>query len=159
MNSATLRSAFVMVLIGWALLKAPPEANAQSPSVAGVSRFIVGIHYGVPLKWSMVLAASLPGDDKDSKAFVAAEPGIGGWRAGVGYLKMTSDLGSGYVLRGTILRTNNNAWRAAPQLTFAGAEFQFMPLFALGARVGGFVRIGGQGERRGLFTADVSLML
>ena len=158
MNSVTPRSVFVMVLMGW-MLKGPSEANAQAPSVGVGNRFMFGIHYGAPLKWSTALAASFAGDDKDSKAFVAAEPGIGGWRGSVGYLKITSNLGSGYVLRGTVLRTNNKAWRAGSQLTFAGAEFQFMPLFALGARVGGFVRIGGQGERRGLLTADVSLML
>jgi hypothetical protein len=159
MNSAPRRFVFWMILLGGGLPPVLAEANAQSPSAEGVNGLMFGVHYGLPLKWSAVLAASLPGGGKESKAFVAAEPGIGGWRAGVGYLKMTSDLGSGYVARATLLRTNNKAWRVAPQSTFAGAEFQFMPLFALGARLGGFLRVGGQGEQRGLVTADVSLML
>lgn len=135
------------------------EANSQALSTEAANGLMFGVHYGLPLKWSAVVAASLPGGGKESKAFVAAEPGIGGWRASVGYLRMTSNLGSGYVARATLLRTNNKAWRAGPQSTFTGAEFQVMPLFGLGVRLGGFLRIGGQGARRGLFTADVSLML
>jgi hypothetical protein len=146
-----------------------PEAPTHSPSVAIVGltglkteatpgTFIGGVHYGVPLKWSGLIAASYPLGSDESRAFLAAEPGIGGWRASVGYLRMTSNLGSGYSARASLLRTNNRAWRVAPQSTFAGAEFQFMPLFMLGARVGAFLRIGGQGQR-GLLTADASLVL
>ncbi len=143
------------------------EARAHSPvhegggptsAEATPGFFIGGFHYGVPLKWSTVLAASYPLGSDLSRAFVGAEPGIGGWRASVGYLRIISNLGSGYSARASLLRTNNRAWRAAPQSTFAGAEFQFMPLFVLGARVGAFLRIGGQGQR-GLLTADASLML
>jgi hypothetical protein len=155
MNSAARRFVSrILVLVG-----AHAEASAQSVSPQAMNRFMLGFHYGVPLKWSAVLAASLPGGGNERTAFVAAEPGIGGWRASVGYLRMRSDLGSGYVARGTLLRTSNKPLRAAPQSTFAGAEFQFMPLFVIGARVGGFVRIGRQGGQRGLLTADISLML
>jgi hypothetical protein len=136
-----------------------PEARAHSPSAEPPPGFFIGgLHYGVPLKWSALLAASYPLGSDESRAFVGAEPGIGGWRASVGYLRMTSNLGSGYSARASLLRTNNRAWRVAPQSTFAGAEFQFMPLFVLGARVGAFLRIGGQGQR-GLLTADASLIL
>lgn len=159
MNSATRYCVFRMLVLGGGLLTAPAEASAQSVSAEAMRGFMLGFHYGVPLKWSAVLATSLPGGNNKRKAFVAAEPGIGGWRASVGYLRMTSDLGSGDVTRVTLLRTNNRAWRVVPQATFAGAEFQFMPIFTLGARVGGFFRIGRQGEPRGLLTADVSLML
>jgi hypothetical protein len=140
--------------------QAPPiESRAQKVSSEGMNGLMFGVHYGVPLKWSAVLAAPLPVGGENGKAFVAAEPGIGGWRASMGYATITSQLGSGYVARATLLRTNNKAWRAAPRSTFAGPEFQFMPLFAVGARIGGFVRIGGRGPRRGLLTADISLML
>jgi hypothetical protein len=145
-----------------------PEARSHSLKAEAIpGTFIGGLHYGVPLKWSALLAASYPLGSDESRAFVAAEPGIGGWRASVGYLRMTSvekaagitsNLGSGYSARASLLRTNNRAWRVAPQSTFAGAEFQFMPLFMLGARVGAFLRIGGQGQR-GLLTADASLVL
>jgi hypothetical protein len=157
MNSAVRR--FIFILLAGGLLSRGVEAGAQSVSADAMNNFMFGFHYGVPLKWSAVLAASLPASNNNSKAFVAAEPGIGGWRASVGYMGMTSDLGSGYVARATLLRTNNKTWRAAPQSTFAGAEFQLMPLFVIGARVGGFFRVGGRGGQRGLLTADLSLML
>jgi hypothetical protein len=121
---------------------------------------MIGFHYGVPLKWSGVIATSLPANlGKNARGFIAAEPGIGGWRASLGYLRMTSDLGSGYVARASFLRTNGSPWRTTPNSSFAGAEFQFMPLFATGARIGGFVRLGQRSGPRGLFTADISLML
>jgi hypothetical protein len=150
--------------IGSAEAQTPPtKVPAQDVPVQTVSErlngFMPGIHYGVPLKWSAVLGVALPGSTRNSTTFVAAEPGIGGWRASVGYVKMTSELGSGYVARATLLRTNSKARRADPQSTFAGAEFQLWPLFAIGARVGGFFRIGGQGKQRGLLTADFSLLL
>jgi hypothetical protein len=101
-----------------------PEARAQSSSAdATLGFFIGGLHYGVPLKWSALIAASYPLGSDESRAFLGAEPGIGGWRASVGYLRMTSNLGSGYSARASLLRTNNRAWRAAPQSTFAGQSF------------------------------------
>jgi hypothetical protein len=149
-----------MLILGLAAAIGPAEARTQTSVVAPSAHGIMfGVHYGAPLKWSLVLAAPLPGGTGDGKPFVAAEPGIGGWRAGVGYSKMTSELGSGYVARATFLRTNNKPWHATPQSSFAGAEFQFMPLFALGARVGGFFRVGRRGGQRGLLTVDLSLAL
>jgi hypothetical protein len=146
--------------IGSAEAQTPPtKVPAQAISSERLNGFMPGIHYGVPLKWSAVLGVALPGSTRNSTTFVAGEPGIGGWRASVGYVKMTSELGSGYVGRATLLRTNNKAWRAAPQSTFAGAEFQIWPLLAIGARVGGFFRIAGRGEQRGLLTVDLSLLL
>ncbi|HEY5022169.1 MAG TPA: hypothetical protein VII30_06745 [Gemmatimonadaceae bacterium] len=151
--------------IGSAEAQTPPtkvpaqDVPVQAASAERLNGFMPGIHYGVPLKWSAVLGVALPGSTRNSTTFVAGEPGIGGWRASVGYVKMTSELGSGYVARATLLRTNSKAWRAASQSTFAGAEFQLWPLFAIGARVGGFFRIGGQGKQRGLLTADFSLLL
>jgi hypothetical protein len=159
MNSATWRFVARILVLGGGLLSAPAETSAQSISAEARNGFMLGFHYGVPLKWSAVLAASLTGCSSKSTAFIAAEPGIGGWRASVGCARMTSDLGSGYVARATLLRTNKRSWRVGPNSTFAGAEFQFMPLFAIGARVGGFLRIGRKGEQRALLTADVSLML
>jgi hypothetical protein len=149
---------WLMVCGGFAISEIP-HAHAQSPAVSTTDRLMFGFHYGFPLKWSGVLAVQLPASFRNNKAFIAAEPGIGGWRVSGGFSRMTSDLGSGYVARASFLRTNSNAWRTSPNSSFAGAEFQFMPLFAAGARVGGFVRLGHRSGPRGLFTADVSLML
>jgi hypothetical protein len=158
--SSALRHGILWLMVSGAFaLSEITDAHAQSPPVSIADRLMLGFHYGFPLKWSGVIAAQLPTSFRNNKAFIAAEPGIGGWRASLGSSRMTSDLGSGYVARASFLRTNGNAWRTTPNSSFAGAEFQFMPLFAAGARIGGFVRLGPRSGPRGLFTADISLML
>lgn len=134
-------------------------ARAQDPGHFHIptSGSMGGIHYGVPLKWSVALGYVLPGEYRDWQPFVGAEPGIGGWRAGLGATKWTNELGGGYVMRASVLRTGKRAWRAPSGATFVGPEFQFMPIFAIGARVGGFVRVGGKGSR-GLLTTDLSML-
>ena len=160
MKSALRHCMLCLVLCGGIVLPGIAEAQEQPPKVWTTDPFMLGFHYGFPLKLSGVFAAQLhpPGFGKNMP-FIAAEPGIGGWRASLGASRMTSDLGSGYVARVSFLRTNGNAWRTTPNSSFAGAEFQFMPLFVIGARVGGFVRLGQRSGPRGLFTADISLML
>ena len=134
-------------------------AGAQDPNDfhTTTSGAMGGIHYGVPLKWSLALGYVLPGEYKDWQPFVGAEPGLGGWRAGLGALKMTNELGGAYVMRFGALRTTRKAWRAPLSATFVGPEFQFMPIFAIGARVGGFFRVGGKGSRA-LLTSDLNVM-
>jgi hypothetical protein len=149
---------WVMLCGGFALTEIP-HANAQSSPVWTTDRFMLGFHYGFPLKWSGVLAAQLPASFGGDKTFIAAEPGIGGGRASLGAYKLTGDLGSGYVARASFLRTNGNPWRTSPNSSIAGAEFQIMPIFITGVRVGGFVRLGQRSGPRGLLTADISLML
>ncbi|HMH25866.1 MAG TPA: hypothetical protein VK542_04675 [Gemmatimonadaceae bacterium] len=148
-----------LTVCGCVVLPGIADAQEEPPPVWTTDRLMVGFHYGFPLKWSGVIAAQLPASFRNNKAFIAAEPGIGGWRASVGAYRLTSDLGSGYVARASFLRTNGNAWRTSPNSSFAGAEFQFMPIFITGVRVGGFVRLGQRSGPRGLFTADISLML
>jgi len=66
------------------------------PRAADYQRHDGGLHYGVPLKWSIALGYILPGSYKDWQPFAAVEPGIGGFRASLGALKMTNELGGGY---------------------------------------------------------------
>ena len=75
-----------------------PSADAQDDSRAQLttSGMMGGLHYGVPLKWSIALGYILPGSYKDWQPFAAVEPGIGGFRASLGALKMTNELGGGY---------------------------------------------------------------
>jgi len=148
-----------MMVCGGVVLPGIAHAQAEPPKVWTTDQFIIGVHYGFPLKWSGVFALQLASGLKKNNAFIAAEPGFGGWRASLGSYRVTSDIGGGYVARASFLRTNGNAWRTSPNSSFAGAEFQFMPLFITGVRVGGFVRLGQRAGPRGLFTSDVSLML
>jgi len=137
--------------VGTASAQAPPRVPLLT------SGWMAGFHYGVPVKWSMALAYVLPAMRDDWQPFAAAEPGIGGWRASIGALKSTGDLGRGYLVRVSALRTSKKKWRAPASTTFVGPELQFMPIFAIGARVGGFFRVQGKGER-GLLTGDLSLL-
>jgi hypothetical protein len=160
MSSALRHFTLWLMLCGGVVLPRIADAQDQPPKVWTTDQFMIGFHYGFPLKLSGVFAAQLnPPGFGNNKPFIAAEPGIGGWRASLGYYRMTSDIGSGYVARASFLRTNGNPWRTSPNSSFAGAEFQFMPLFLTGLRVGGFVRLGQRSGPRGLFTADISLML
>lgn len=159
MRSALRHLMLWLMACGCVVLPGTADAQDQPSPVWTTDRFMVGFHYGFPLKWSGLLAAQLPASFRNNKSFIAAEPGIGGWRASLGAYRLTGDLGSGYVARASFLRTNGNAWRTSPNASFAGAEFQFMPLFVAGARLGGFVGLGQRSGPRGLFTADISLML
>ena len=138
---------------------APPNAVAQDSSRAGLAtNGLGGLHYGVPLKWSIALGYILPGSYRDWKPFAAVEPGIGGFRASLGALKITNELGGAYFARATVLHTTSKAWRAPAQATYVGPELQFAPIFAIGLRLGGFIRVGGNGDRHGLVTSDLSVM-
>ena len=157
----SLRNLMLWLMVcGCVVLPGIADAQEEPPTVWTTDQFMIGFHYGFPLKWSGVFAAQLhPAGFGNNKPFIAAEPGIGGWRASLGAYKLTSGLGSGYVARASFLRTNGNAWRTSQNTSFAGAEFQFMPIFITGVRVGGFVRLDRRSGPRGLFTADISLML
>lgn len=143
------------VIVGLFLLAG---ASAQAQRQVGP---LVGIHYGAPLKWSAAVGMVVLASDTTEKGFfIAGEPGLGGWRASVGWIRMTGNLGTGRVARVSLLRTEGRPWRAPQRATFVGAEYQHMPLFALGARLGVYYRLDApQGARRGLLTADVSLFL
>ncbi|GAC1652098.1 MAG: hypothetical protein NVS4B3_13850 [Gemmatimonadaceae bacterium] len=158
MESAFRRYGLMVLVLGSGVLAPRGETEAQS-APTGLGNGLFGIHYGAPLKWSVLFGTSLPFGSKSSNAFVAAEPGIGGWRASVGYAPTPSSLGAGYSARATALRTTDRAWRADAQSTFVGVELQYLPMFALGARVGGFTRLNSGGGSRGLLTADVGFAL
>jgi hypothetical protein len=151
------RRAGILVLV-YALVGAPSLCAGQPSSFNLTSGPMVGFHYGVPLKWSAALGLAVPGGTDAGASFVAAEPGLGGWRASVGYLHISGSLGTGYAARVSYLRTNDRPWRSTGRSSFAGVEGQYMPLFVLGVRIGAFARVAGV-SKRGLITADISLML
>jgi hypothetical protein len=154
MARALKGDAMIRLIVGLLVL-ASASAEAQRRV-----RPLIGIHYGTPLKWSTAVGIGLVPDTTEGGVFVAAEPGLGGWRASVGWIRLTGNLGTGYVGRVTLLRTERRPWRAPPRATFVGAEYQHMPIFVLGVRLGAYHRLGRpHGARRGLLTAGVSLFL
>jgi hypothetical protein len=95
---------------------------------------------------------------KERMVFLAGEPGIGGLRVSAGYARMTGDLGTGFSMRGSLLRTTHRAWQAPANTSFGGLEVQWFPLFALGVRVGVFVPLRDSARRR-LLTGDIGFAL
>lgn len=129
------------------------------PAGCQETRPVFGVHYGTPLKWSALLGLGLTTTDGNSVAFLAGEPGIGGWRVSAGYLRMTGNLGNGWSIRASVLRSTQRAWRVSPHASFAGVEVQFSPVFALGPRLGVFVPLGASTNRKGLIAADLGFAL
>src|SRR5688572_28720521 len=62
---------------------------ASTGQAQGARAPLIGFHYGVPLKWSAVVAYPLT-DVKASATFIAVQPGIGDWSAGVGHIRFTT---------------------------------------------------------------------
>lgn len=139
------------LLLAFAVACNPTMANGQRPAA------VAGVHYGIPLKWSALLGLGLHVGEGRT-AFLAGEPGIGGWRVSAGYARMTTTLGTGFSVRASLLRTEQRAWRAPPDTHFAGVEVQLFPLFALGPRIGMFVPLRNSSARR-MLTADVGFAL
>jgi len=139
------------LLLAYAILFQPTTAVSQQVTAVG------GVHYGLPLKWSALLGVGLP-IGKERIAFLAGEPGIGGWRVSAGYLRMTGNLGTGFSARASLLRTTQRAWRAPADKSFGGLELQFSPLFALGVRIGAFASLR-DSATRGMLAGDIGFAL
>jgi len=138
------------VLFACGLLFQSTEAGGQQVTAVG------GVHYGVPLKWSALLGIGAP-LAREGTAFLAGEPGIGGWRVSAGYSRMTGTLGAGLSIRASLLRTTQRAWRAPADKSYGGLELQYSPLFALGVRIGAFASL--HSAARGLLTGDIGFAL
>jgi hypothetical protein len=117
-----------------------------------------GLHFGGPVHASVAVGAAWslqsPGA-RDHGPFVLVEPGLRGHRASAGYLVMLGSLGTFLSGRGSWLQLRRDGDRRQ----YVGLELQGAPLFAAGVRVGGFVPLRSDGERRVLWIADISLAL
>jgi hypothetical protein len=139
--------------------------SARAHGQPGV--LVPGVHFGAPLRASILLAVApglgtpTGGERKTRTVFAGVEPGLGGWRASVGFMAVREwadfNLG-GHSVRASVLRTNSRPSHAPANTTMVGGEYQFIPnLF--GIRVGVFSRVSkGDGPRtRG--TVDLSFAL
>lgn len=120
----------------------PIGAAAQTPDDSGYVHIsaAVGVHYGVPLKWSVAAGGLFdfrgPHDDG---VIAMAEMGQGGAEASVGYFRMIR-FGQGFDVRLAGIRTGPEPRNAAPETTYLGAEAHLMFLLGVGGRVGWFRR-------------------
>jgi hypothetical protein len=120
-------------------------ACAQEPIIP------VGFHAGMPTiaSFSFGGGTQLP---HRGIAVLLAEPGIGGGRVAIGYLRLRP--GTSFIGRATLLRTWGHPWETDPGHTFAGPELQAMFTNRLvGARAGVLFPLGQ--SRRSIATLGV----
>ncbi|MCU0636232.1 MAG: hypothetical protein MUE41_15300 [Gemmatimonadaceae bacterium] len=142
-------------------LRAQDSATVARPFAA--SRLIEptgGVHYGVPLRWSLSLGVIVDYSRRgDGGAIVLAESGLGGVRGSIGWVRFMRRYGSGVSLRASVMRTNREPWRFPARETFVGLEAQLLPLFATGVRAGVWREIGSGADRQTRVTIGASLGL
>ena len=128
-----------------ALLLFPLSARAQSTTGAGTPPLVspaIGLHYGGPLRTSLAIGLLVDVSEQRNASFVVAgEVGQQGRQLSAGLQKMRGQFGSGYSLRGVVLRTREEPWNASPYTTYAGAEASLMIAFGVGGRVGYLRRV------------------
>jgi hypothetical protein len=110
-----------------------PRAAEPTPHISPA----VGIHFGTPLRTS--LSAGLMIDVSQSRndgMIVMLEAGQNGNEVSAGYFRMWGKYGSGFSVRGAVVRTGDNPWNASEHTTYVGVEGYYMLLFGVGGRVG-----------------------
>lgn len=150
----------MLLLSGLALLM-PAGALAQRADSHGprlVPAF--GLHYGTPMRFSVSAGGALGLNERGSAGVIAlAEQGQHGSELSAGYYRMRGRFGSGFSLRGAVLRTGGEPWDANPHTTYVGAEAHLMVLLGVGGRVG-FMRRASQlstGSHDSIVTLGVSV--
>jgi hypothetical protein len=140
------------------------RAAAQTSDDSGYVKIspAVGVHYGMPLKWSVAAGGLFdfrgPHDDG---VIAMAEMGQGGAEASVGYFRMIR-FGQGFDVRLAGIRTGPDPRNAAPETTYLGAELHLMFLLGVGGRVGWLRRASpysGENTYDNLATFGVSIGL
>jgi hypothetical protein len=112
-----------------------------SPAAAQAGSYLAGIHIGGPAQASIAFGPAYrvrtslggPKADKAEYLFAFVEPGVRAGRLSVGYTALVGNLGTGFTLRASMLRT----WKPTAE-TWFGGEISGMPLGTLGPRLGIF---------------------
>jgi hypothetical protein len=129
-----------------------PPSRAQGDSTPAKSHVFpaVGIRAGTPQKVSVALGV-VTGVDWQSRgaehsrniAFFV-EPGLGATRASIAYITGVGNMGSGFGLAATGLRTSSSPWTLARNTNYVGGELIIWPIFFTGVRIAVFRRVSGQ---------------
>jgi hypothetical protein len=117
----------------------PPRAAAQRRDDSDLSRLAVayGLHYGTPMRFSVALGATLDTDERRTQGAIAVvEQGQHGSELSAGYFKEIGRYGTGFSLRGAVLRTSGEPWNADPHTTYVGGEVHLQLFLGVGGRAG-----------------------
>jgi hypothetical protein len=143
----------------------PVAARAQNrcpscvDSVSGEWHMLpaLGLRAGIPQKASAALGLVTGknyrerGHSEDVALYV--EPGLSAGRASLGYMNGGGNMGSGFGIAATALRTWKDPINMPTNATYVGAEVWAWPVFFIGPRIGGFRKITGT-SHGWYFTAD-----
>jgi len=117
----------------------------------------LGLRAGIPQKLSaafgIVGGKNYRERGRTEDATVYVEPGISAGRATVGYLSGFGNMGAGFGLGATALRTWKTPWTLRTNSTYVGGEAWLWPIFFSGPRIGLFREITGT-KHGWFFTAD-----
>jgi hypothetical protein len=118
-----------------------------------------GVHYGNPARISVALGVIVDVDRRSHDGILLlVEPGQKAAEASVGYLRMIGRYGSGFSVRGAVMRTGDDPWDANSNSTYVGAEFHWMVVLGVGGRAGAFRRVAGEpGSHDGIVTLGLAL--
>ena len=151
-------------LIPALLLLFPPLAvHAQQQESAGKPSPTIspafGLHFGSPLRYSAAVGIIVDLDERSRNGvLLVVEPGLHGAEASVGYLRMIGRYGTGFSVRGAVIRTGDDPWNANPRNTYVGGELQGLVILGVGARAGLYRRAAGDaGSHDGIATVGFSL--
>lgn len=121
----------------------------------------IGVRVGAPQKASIAVGVltraewQQHGRDYSRNLAAFVEPGLSGARASVAYIQGIGNLGSGFGVAASVLRTWKEPWTLPDNGTYVGGELLVFPLFLVGPRVGLFKEVsGGRDMKRWFFTAD-----
>jgi hypothetical protein len=153
----------ILGILVCAALPAAARAQNRCPScmdsVSGEWHMLpaLGLRGGVPQKVSAAIGIVAgknfkeKGHTEDLALYV--EPGLSAGRASIGYINGFGNMGSGFGIAGTAMRTWKDPINLKTNETFVGAEVWVWPLFFTGPRVGVFRKVTGT-TRGWYFTAD-----
>ncbi len=114
-----------------------------------VSRCLLGLSYGSPLKLSVAVAGGLRRafESRTVCSYGAVHLGLGGTRASLGTAVTFGRYGSAVGVSGGALRTfGNPAGSALPQRTYVGGSVHVWPLLAVHTEVGAYSLVTRSGE-------------
>ncbi len=140
--------------VAWAQASDDNPYGGWHPALAG------GLHFFGPPRASIALGGGLRREessvgDRSQLIFAFLEPGLGASRMSAGYAQTVGTSGGGWSLRASLLKLTNEP----PRRTMGGIEFQVIPFYCAGTRVGAFRELKNGPDRRTVFLADLSLCL
>ena len=155
------RSLLAMMLLATLPMVARAQNRCPScmDSVSGQWHMLpaLGLRAGIPQKVSVAAGIVTGrnyrerGHTEDIALYV--EPGLSAGRASLAYINGFGNMGSGFGIAGTALRTWKDPINLTTNATFVGGEVWVWPMFFSGPRVGVFKKITGD-SRGWYFTAD-----